>query len=188
MRKIFKQEGVPLKLLDRLSWYVFFGTLIGARLGHCLFYEPDFYFQNPAMILQVWSGGLASHGAALGILVALYIFSRVERTSLPAGEGRRGGYLWILDRVAIPVALSCSLVRIGNLMNSEIFGIPTNLFWGFEFVRAPEWYYPPVSKLPCHPTQIYEALVYFTIFLFLIRKYFIKHGQGQGQALPLHAE
>ena len=165
MRKIFQREGVPLKLLDRLSLYMLIGTVVGARLGHCLFYEPDYYIQNPLEILQTWKGGLASHGAAIGILVALYIFSRVER--LP--------YLWILDRMVIVVALSCCLVRIGNLMNSEIFGIPTNLFWGFEFVRAPDWYRPPISKQPCHPTQIYEALAYLTIFLLLLRKYFVNY-------------
>jgi len=148
------------------------GTVIGARLGHCLFYEPDYYLQNPVEILQTWKGGLASHGAAIGILLALFIFSRTERNSLPAGEGWGGAYLWLLDRMVIVVALSCCLIRIGNLMNSEIFGVPTNLFWGFEFVRSPEWYRPPISKQPCHPTQIYEALAYLTIFLFLLRKYF----------------
>ena len=196
MRKIFIREGVlnpqfsilksQFTVLDRLSLYMLLGTIIGARIGHCLFYEPNYYFQNPLEILQTWKGGLASHGAAIGILAALYIFSRVERNSIPAGEGRGGGYLWILDRMAIVVALSCGLIRIGNLMNSEIFGVPTNLFWGFKFVLSPEWHYPPASKLPCHPTQIYEALAYLTIFLFLIRKYFTQH-VGVGLApVPAH--
>ena len=171
LRKIFQREGVSLKLIDRLSLYMLLGTVIGARLGHCLFYEPGYYLQNPLEILQTWKGGLASHGAAIGILVALYIFSRVEHKSLPGGEGWGGAYLWLLDRMVIVVALACSLIRIGNLMNSEIFGLPTNLFWGFEFVLSPEWYRPPISKQPCHPTQIYEALAYFTIFLLLIGKY-----------------
>jgi prolipoprotein diacylglyceryl transferase len=106
--------------------------------------------------------GLASHGAGLGILTALYIFSRVERRP----------YLWILDRMAMVVALSGFFIRMGNLMNSEIFGHPTSLPWGFEFVRSPEWHYSPIFAQPCHPTQIYEALAYLTIFLCLYRMYF----------------
>jgi len=164
MRQIFKQEDVPLQLLDRLSWYMIFGTIIGARLGHCLFYEPDYFLKNPAETVQIWHGGLASHGAAIGILVALYIFSRVER--LP--------YLWILDRMSIIVALSGFLIRTGNLMNSEIFGHPTVLPWGFAFVRSSEWYLSPVFSQPCHPTQIYEALAYLAVFVWLFRKYYYK--------------
>jgi len=163
-RKMFGQEDIPLQAVDRLTWYMIFGTLIGARLGHCLFYEPGYYFKNPAEIVQIWHGGLASHGAGIGILVALYIFSRVER--LP--------YLWILDRMTIMVALSGFLIRMGNLLNSEIFGIPTHLPWGFRFVRSPEWYQPPVLAQPCHPTQIYEALAYLVIFVWLYRLYFKK--------------
>jgi len=162
--KIFRQEGVPVNRLDRLAWYMVFGTLIGARLGHCLFYEPDYFLKNPVEILQTWNGGLASHGAGIGILIALFIFSRVERCS----------YFWILDRMTIVVALSGFLIRIGNLMNSEIFGHPTGLPWGFEFVRSLEWYRSPVFSQPCHPTQIYEALAYLAIFLWLCRMYFKK--------------
>ena len=162
--KMFRQEGIPLKQLDRLTWYMIFGTLIGARLGHCLFYEPGYYLKNPAEIVQIWHGGLASHGAGIGILTALYIFSRIEK--LP--------YLWILDRMTIMVALSGFLIRMGNLFNSEIFGVPTGLPWGFRFVRSPEWYQPPVLAQPCHPTQIYEALAYLAIFVWLYRLYFKK--------------
>jgi len=160
MRKIFKKEGVPVKMLFRLMWCMFLGTVVGARLGHCLFYEPAYYMQNPVEIVQIWRGGLASHGAGVGILIALYIFSRVER--LP--------YLWILDRMAIAVALAGFLIRTGNLFNSEIFGLPTDLPWGFEFVRSPDWYRPPVNAQPCHPTQIYEALSCLAIFLWLCSK------------------
>ena len=172
MRMIFTREGLlcpqssifnpQFSVLDRLSLYMFFGTVIGARLGHCLFYEPDYYLQNPLEILQTWKGGLASHGAAVGIMAALYIFSRVEKLS----------YLWILNRMAIVVALSCFLIRIGNLMNSEIFGIPTNLPWGFKFVNSWEWERGLISEA-CHPTQIYEALAYLTIFILLLRNYFV---------------
>ena len=163
-KKIFSREGISVKTLDRLTWYMVFGTLMGARLGHCLFYEPRYYFEHPAEIVQIWQGGLASHGAGLGILVALYIFSRVER--LP--------YLWILDRLTIVVALSGFFIRMGNLMNSEIFGHPTGLPWGFAFVRSPEWYHPPLDALPCHPTQLYEALSYLAIFAWLFMIYFKK--------------
>jgi len=164
MKKIFLQENIPLNLLDRLTWYMVFGTIIGARLGHCLFYEPGYYFKNPAEMIQIWHGGLASHGAGIGILIALYIFSRVEQ--LP--------YSWILDRMTIMVALSGFLIRMGNLFNSEIFGHPTSLPWGFEFVRSPEWYQSPIFAQPSHPTQIYEALAYLAIFVLLFRLYFKK--------------
>jgi len=150
---------------------MFLGTVVGARLGHCLFYEPDYFIDNPLEIIQTWKGGFSSHGAAVGILAALYIFSRVERKSFPCGEGRGVAYLWILDRMSIIVALSCFLIRIGNLMNSEVFGVPTKLFWGFEFVNSLQWKRGIINE-PCHPTQIYEALVYLTIFLLLLRKYF----------------
>ena len=164
MKKIFGQEGIPVKILDRLTWYMIFGTLIGARLGHCLFYEPDYFLKNPVEIVQIWRGGLASHGAAAGILLALYIFSHVERRP----------YLWILDRIVIVVALSGFLIRMGNLFNSEIFGHPTGLPWGFEFVRSPEWHRVPIHAQPCHPTQIYEALLYLVIFVWLYKMYFQK--------------
>ena len=174
MRKIFRQEDVPLKLLDRVTWYMIFGTLIGARLGHCLFYEPEYFLKNPLEILLpiardihgtyqfVGFQGFASHGAALGILAALYIFSRVERQP----------YIWVLDRMSIVAALSCSLIRLGNLFNSEIYGRSTGLPWGFKFVRSPEWQQAPVFAQPCHPTQIYEALAYLVIFACLCRMYF----------------
>ena len=155
-------ECVPLKLLYHGVWYVALGTLVGARLGHCLFYEPQYYYQNPVEIFQTWKGGLASHGAGVGILIALYIFARVEQIS----------YIWILDRVAIIVALSGLFIRMGNLANSEIFGITTNLPWGFEYVRSPVWYQPPVYAQPCHPTQIYEGVAYLAIFIFLYLMYF----------------
>jgi len=177
MRKIFKHEGVSVKKLDHLIWYMALGTFVGARLGHCLFYEPDYFLQNPLEILLpiarddygiykfVGFRGLASHGAGLGILTALYLYSRIEKTP----------YLWILDRMSIVVALSGFFIRLGNLTNSEIFGYPTDLPWGFEFVRAPEWYRAPINQLPCHPTQIYEALAYLAIFAWLFTIFFRKN-------------
>ena len=176
MKKIFRQEGISVKILVCLTFYIAFGTLIGARFGHCLFYEPEYFLKHPMeMFLPIARDnygtykivgyhGLASHGAAIGILIALYIFSRAERLS----------YLWILDRIVIVVALSGFFIRIGNLMNSEIFGHPTNLFWGFEFIRSPKWYQHPINSQPCHPTQIYEAIAYLAIFVLLCRRYFKK--------------
>jgi len=150
MQKIFKKEGLSIELLDKLTVYMAIGTVIGARLGHCLFYQPDYYLSNPWEILKIWHGGLASHGAAIGILIALYYFSKKNKKP----------YLWILDRIVIVVALAGFFIRMGNLMNSEIYGIETSLPWGFVFVRDGQ-------TVPKHPTQIYEALSYLIIFIVL---------------------
>jgi len=154
MQKIFKQEGLTVELLDKLTVYVAVGTIIGARLGHVLFYDPSYYLSNPVEILKIWRGGLASHGAAVGILVALYYFARKNKKP----------YLWILDRIVIVVALAGFFIRMGNLMNSEIYGIQTSLPWGFIFERRGE-------VVPKHPTQIYEALSYLLIFVLLYTIY-----------------
>lgn len=155
LAKIFKIEGKPEKDLDKLTVYVIIATIIGARLGHCLFYQPDYYLANPVEILKIWEGGLASHGAAIGILTALYLYSR-SRPGQP--------FLWVTDRVVIPVALGGGFVRLGNLMNSEIVGQPTDLPWGFIFVRNGE-------DFARHPTQIYESVFYFFTFYVLWRIY-----------------
>jgi len=165
MQKIFKKEGLPVELLDKLTVYVALGTIIGARLGHCLFYDPSYYLSNPLEILKIWRGGLASHGAAIGILIALYYFSKKNKKP----------YLWILDRIVIVVALAGFFIRMGNLMNSEIYGIPTKLPWGFIFVRNGE-------VIPKHPTQIYEALSYLLIF-FLLYSIYNKKGTNVRQGL-----
>ncbi|MFC2104046.1 prolipoprotein diacylglyceryl transferase [Bacteroidota bacterium] len=154
MQKIFKKEGLTVELLDKLTVYMAVGTVIGARLGHCLFYQPDYYLSNPIEIIKIWHGGLASHGAAIGILIALYYFSKKNKKP----------YLWILDRMAIVVALAGFFIRMGNLMNSEIYGIETSLPWGFIFVRDGQ-------TVPKHPTQIYEALSYLLIFILLYAIY-----------------
>jgi prolipoprotein diacylglyceryl transferase len=155
MGSIFKREKIPQKLLDTLTTYMVVGTVIGARLGHCLFYEPEYYLADPIKILKVWEGGLASHGAAIGILIALWLFARKAKRP----------YIWILDRIVIVVALAGFFIRMGNLMNSEIYGVETSLPWGFIFVRWQE-------TMPKHPTQIYEGLSYLLIFgiLYLIYK------------------
>lgn len=143
----FKREKVPQNILDTLTTYMVVATVIGARLGHCLFYEPAYYLSDPIKILKVWEGGLASHGAAIGILIALWLFVRKARKP----------YIWVLDRVVIVVALAGFFIRMGNLMNSEIYGVETTLPWGFIFVRWNE-------IVPKHPTQIYEGLSYLLLF------------------------
>jgi prolipoprotein diacylglyceryl transferase len=165
MQKIFKKEGLTIELLDKLTVYMAVGTVVGARLGHCLFYQPDYYLSHPWEILKIWHGGLASHGAAIGILIALWYFSKKNKKP----------YLWILDRIVIVVALAGFFIRMGNLMNSEIYGIETSLPWGFIFVRDGQ-------TIPKHPTQVYEALSYLLIFVLLYSIY-IKKGIQVKQGL-----
>lgn len=153
-KHFFKKEGYSIELLDQLTVYVAVGIILGARLGHVLFYDPDYYFSNPLKILAIWEGGLASHGAAIGILITLYLWTRRHHTNM----------LWLLDRIAVVVALGGMFIRFGNLMNSEIYGVETSLPWGFVFVREGE-------VLPKHPTQIYEALSYLAIFVLLFTAY-----------------
>lgn len=160
MLKIFRNENLSDALLDKLTVYMAVGVIIGARLGHCLLYEPEYYLSKPLEILKIWKGGLASHGAAAGILIALGIFSHKEKK----------GYFWILDRVVIVVALAGFFIRMGNLMNSEIYGVETTLPWGFVFLRNGE-------TAPKHPTQIYEGLTYLLIFVLLWGIYWKKNGE-----------
>lgn len=146
--KMMRSENVNPKWIDSLFFYIIIATVVGARLGHVLFYGWDYYSQHPAEIIKVWHGGLASHGGAMGILVALWIHSRLvtKRTML-----------WSLDRIVVPTALVAAFIRTGNLMNSEIYGIETSLPWGFIFERNNEL----VAK---HPTQLYEAIFYLVAF------------------------
>ncbi|MDR0714181.1 MAG: prolipoprotein diacylglyceryl transferase [Bacteroidales bacterium] len=169
LRKMFRSEGLPAKAVDPLIWYMTAGTFLGARLGHCLFYEPGYFLHHPLEIFLPFARdaqgtfhftgyqGLASHGAACGILAALALYSWIERRP----------YLWILDRIVVVVALSGFFIRMGNLMNSEIYGVQTSLPWGFIFVNAGE-------TVPRHPAQIYEALSYLAIFGLLYCLYFYR--------------
>ncbi len=127
MARIFSQEKKPAQDLDTLLIYMVVSTVLGARLGHCLFYQPEYYLANPIEILKIWEGGLASHGAAIGILLALYLYSRNR-------EGQ--SFLWVLDRIVIVVALAGAMIRFGNLANSEIIGKPTNESYAFIFQNA----------------------------------------------------
>lgn len=151
LKRHFRFEGVASDEADSLVIWSFVFAVLGARLGHVFFYEPVYYLNNPSKILKVWEGGVASHGAVIALLLFFWFYSRKKKWK----------FLWLLDRVTIPGALAASLVRIGNLMNSEIYGVETQLSWGFIFLRKGE----TVAK---HPTQIYEALVYLIIFFVLL--------------------
>ncbi len=175
VRWMFLKEGKPVEGLEPILFYMLLGAMIGARLGHCLFYRPGYYLSNPIEIIAFWKGvqGLASHGGTLGILVSLFIFSK-----------RHPGhpYLWLLDRVAVPTALGAMFIRLGNLMNSEILGLPSDGPWAMAFLR--------VDGVPRHPAQLYEALTYGLIFILLFSFYkkrgaLIPHGRLVGTFLIL---
>jgi len=158
MLTIYKREGLSIPDLDRLTVYVVLGAVIGARLGHVLFYDPVYYLDNPIEILPIrtepafqFTGliGLASHGGVLGALLALYLYCKKYGKDL----------LWILDRLTIAGSLLGGFIRLGNLMNSEIVGIPAQVSWAFVFTR--------IDNVPRHPAQLYEALFYLAIFFIL---------------------
>lgn len=165
MKKIFINDKIPIEKLDSLFIYVVIATLVGARLGHFLFYDPEFLFRKPLEVILPFRfspkfeftgfAGLASHGAAIGIITALYFYSK---------KVLKKPLLFILDRVSIPVAIAGVFIRIGNLMNSEIIGKPTNSDFGFVFKRLGE-------DFPRHPAQLYEAFCYLIIFGILMFVY-----------------
>lgn len=160
MNRVFKKEGRTEKELDTLTLYIILGTVIGARLGHCLFYGPWFdeynaagylvnegYLSHPLNMLKVYEGGLASHGGAIGIIIAMILYCRKTKES----------WLWLFDRLVIVVPLAAMFIRFGNLINSEIIGRVTDVPWAFIFVQE--------DNLPRHPAQLYEAV--FCLFLFV---------------------
>jgi|TARA_B110000879_G_scaffold106054_1_gene142783 prolipoprotein diacylglyceryl transferase len=160
LQRMFKQDDVPNEWLDSVLMHTIIGTVAGARIGHCLFYDWAYFKDH---ILEIFlpvafepelhfTGfqGLASHGAAIGIIIALFIWSR---------KVSKKNILWILDRVVVAVASGAFFIRMGNLMNSEIIGEPTTVAWAFVFKY--------VDGMPRHPTQVYEALAYLTIFIIL---------------------
>lgn len=155
-KKMWEHEKLDSKWFESLAVCVFVGTIVGARLGHVLFYDPAYYLANPAKIFVTWEGGLASHGGTIGIIIACWLYShRVTRKSI----------LWVLDRLAVPTGIVAAMIRLGNLTNSEIFGRPTTLPWGFRFIRSEEYrHLVPNMDMGCHPTQIYEALCYLAVF------------------------
>lgn len=176
--KMFKSEGLSQVWLDKLWLYVAIATIIGARLGHCIFYDWAYYSEHPLeMVLPVrfspefkFTGfqGLASHGAAIGIIAGLWYYSKkVSKKSI----------FWILDRAVIPIALAGVFIRTGNLMNSEIVGLPTTMPWGFQFIHSGM----DNPMTPRHPAQLYEAICYlisFGILMYLYWKTDVKKYQG----------
>jgi len=157
LSKIYKKENISLSLLNKLSVYIFIGTIAGARLGHTLFYEFGYYKNHLLEIILPFSitngkfeltgyQGLASHGGAIGIIATVVLYCRKYKQS----------FLWIMDRLGIVVALSGFFIRLGNLLNSEIIGKPSNVSWAFVFER--------VDMVPRHPAQLYEAILYLIIF------------------------
>lgn len=159
--RMFRHEGAPERWLGILLIWVMAGTIIGARLGHVFFYEWQFYSAHPLEIVKVWQGGLASHGGAIGVILAVLLFSLITTHRSP---------LWTFDRLVVPIALVGGLIRLGNLFNSEIFGPPTDLPWGFMFPLSRQWVNEFFGQ-PCHPTQIYEATCYFALFALLMWMY-----------------
>ena len=169
--RIFKHEGAPEKWLGTLLLWTMAGTIIGARLGHVFFYEWDLYSNNPIHILYIWEGGLASHGGAIGVIVGVLCFSWITAKKNP---------IWTFDRLVIPVALVGGLIRLGNLMNHEIYGHATDLPWAFRFItniHARQNGAEPVFSAPSHPTQLYEAGCYFVLFALLMWMYWRKNAE-----------
>ena len=152
-----KKEGKPQSLADSAFLYIALGTMIGARVGHCLFYEPEYYLLKPwAIITEIRNGGLASHGATIGIILSIWLCSRKNKVST----------MWMTDRLGVIAPISGALIRFGNLFNSEIIGHQTDMPWGFKFMRLYRGL--PAEQVPaCHPTQLYEALCYIATFLVL---------------------
>ncbi|WP_321282580.1 prolipoprotein diacylglyceryl transferase [Marinifilum fragile] len=171
LKWIFKQEKLPEANLEKLSMYGVIGILLGARLGHCLFYEPSYYFNHPLEIIlpiQFTSSGgfeftgyrgLASHGGALGLIIALFIYSRKTKHAM----------LDTIDLIAVVTGLGAGFIRLANLMNSEIVGMPSTKPWAFVFER--------IDTIPRHPAQLYEAICYFLIFAFMLFLYKTKRAQ-----------
>lgn len=148
--KIFVQEGKTQALLDDLTVYIVAGTIIGARLGHVFFYDLGYYLHHPLKIFAIWEGGLASHGGGIGIFAAMFLFSK--KKNIP--------FLWIADKIALVVPLAGACIRLGNLMNTEMIGKPTDVPWAFVFLK--------VDRLPRHPAQLYEAIFCLALFALLL--------------------
>ena len=160
----FQRESIPVTLLDPLLYTLLIGTIVGARLGHCLFYQPDYYlgsWQGFTEIFMPWKGGLASHGGTIALIFAMMWFAKRY------GRKHDFDFILILDQLAIAVCFAATFIRLGNLFNSEIYGDVTTLPWGFIFELRGE-------TLPKHPTQLYEALSYFLLGIALILAYKFK--------------
>ncbi|NMH89600.1 prolipoprotein diacylglyceryl transferase [Flavivirga algicola] len=175
-KRIYDKENIPIENLEKLFIYVVVGIVLGARLGHCLFYDPSYYFENPLEILLpikkigdsyqfIGFQGLASHGATMGVLIAIGIYCKNYKTN----------FLWVLDKIAIVAPIVAAFIRFGNFMNSEIYGKPTNGNWGVVFQRD--------DLIPRHPTQLYEAFSYLIIFGILMLIYKNRKEKSNGLIL-----
>ncbi len=153
MRRTYIKEGLPVENLDPLFIHMIVGTIIGARLGHCFFYNPGYYLSHPMEIIAVWQGGLASHGGGIGIFISLWFFHKKYKRP----------YLEILDQLSIPTALGGCFIRLGNFFNSEILGKASNAPWAVVFKRF--------DDVPRHPAQLYESMAYLCIALILTGVY-----------------
>jgi phosphatidylglycerol:prolipoprotein diacylglycerol transferase len=156
MIRVFKNEKKPLEDIDALTLYMVISTVVGARVGHFLFYEPEVLFKNPLEVLLHPYAGLASHGAVVGIIIGLFLYSKSRKLT---GQT----FLWVADRMVIVIALAGSFIRLGNLMNSEIVGRPTDVPWGFVFMKNTEF-----LQIPRHPAQLYESISCFVLFFVLL--------------------
>lgn len=154
-RRMFIHAGRDPLEVDQLLTYVLIATIVGARLGHVIFYDPMYYLRHLPEVLAIWHGGLASHGAAIGIIIAMYLF---------ANKMRDMSFLWLADRVVVVVAIAGAFIRTGNFMNSEIVGEPTEMAWGIIFTR--------LDMIPRHPTMLYEALLCILVFGILWKVYY----------------
>jgi prolipoprotein diacylglyceryl transferase len=166
MKRTYQDSKKNIEDLEVMLVYMIVAVVLGARLGHVLFYDFNYYFiEHPSEILMIWKGGLASHGAAIGILTALFIYSR-SRPDQP--------YLWVLDRIVITVALAGFFIRMGNLMNSEMLGTPSDFALAFKFMHEDVIRYHGIefAETPRHPSQLYEAIFYLFSFGILLATYF----------------
>lgn len=164
MRRMFVHANRDPLEVEKLLTYVLIGTVVGARLGHVIFYDPLFYLRHPAEIIAIWHGGLASHGAAIGILLAMYYFVQ---------KYRKMSFLWLADRVVAVVAIGGAFIRTGNFFNSEILGEAATVPWAVIFAN--------VDNIPRHPTMLYEAilcLITFAIIWIIYKRY--KHQPPEG--------
>ncbi len=169
--RILRHEGTPESWMSSIFIYVVIATIVGARLGHVFFYDWEWYSRHLSDIPKVWEGGLASHGGTLGIMIAVWLYSKwVTRKPM----------LWTFDRLVVPVGLVAALIRIGNLMNHEIYGAATDVPWAFSFVvNVNAWMHgaDPIMSPPSHPTQLYEAACYLITFVVCMYMYWKRNAQ-----------
>ncbi|MBF0443491.1 MAG: prolipoprotein diacylglyceryl transferase, partial [Oligoflexales bacterium] len=147
MQSVFRRENRKEEDLSSLLFHLMIGTIVGARLGHCLFYEPSYYLSNPIEMLYIWKGGLASHGGTIGVLLSIWLYTNNHKDQ---------SLLWLTSRLTVPCAFASFCIRLGNFFNSEIIGKPSNLPWAIVFQR--------VDNIPRHPAMLYEALLYLLVF------------------------